>query len=92
MLVTVSGVQNFIANARKTVDFYNGSSIIIEYLRKIYRIIKDHISCIEKLELLLPSRLEDESYDIPNYLLNIISSEENNDTLEKSKKQLEELH
>ncbi|KAA8675359.1 Cas10/Cmr2 second palm domain-containing protein [Clostridium sp. HV4-5-A1G] len=84
MLVTVSGVQNFIANARKTVDFYNGSSIIIEYLRKIYRIIKDHISCIEKLELLLPSRLEDESYDIPNYfLLNIISSEENNDTLEK---------
>lgn len=68
VLITISGVQNYISEAQKTKDFHNGSEHVIEYVKKIYQTIS--IEYKEKIELLIPTEIEDDyDYDIPNYMI-----------------------
>lgn len=82
MLITVGGVQEFIAKARKTKDFYNGSNIITQYLEKIKYILSDQCDTLDEFQVLLP--YSSESNNKPNYFVSEITAKncENNEKLE----------
>ena len=71
MLVTISGVQEFIAKSRKTMDFLNGSRIISDYLKNIYDILNEKCDSIKDFKVLLPTAFTEpetkNSY--PNYFI-----------------------
>lgn len=82
MLVTIAGVQEYISNARKTADFFNGSKIITEFLKEIYIIVKYDREYIKDFEIVLPCELDNPELDIPNYFIAKISSNLENNELE----------
>ncbi|AKA67807.1 Cas10/Cmr2 second palm domain-containing protein [Clostridium scatologenes] len=81
MLITIAGIQEYISNARKTADFFNGSKIITEFLKEIYEIVK-HFEGYKDFDTILPCELDKHELDIPNYFIAKVSSNLENNELE----------
>lgn len=79
ILITISGVQDFISKAKKTVDLYNGSHIIAETIKKIYENLCKNI---KDFKLILPFKIDNDT-DMPNYFIGKLNSEKDNSNLEE---------
>lgn len=68
MLVTIAGVQEFIAKARKPKDFLNGSKVIVDYLKEIQEILNEKCSSIKDFKVILPEKVSSQNNN-PNYFI-----------------------
>lgn len=83
MLVTISGVQEFIAKSRKIADFLNGSRIIGDYLKNIHDILNKKCSLIKDFKVLLPAAFIEFEIEnnYPNYFIAEFNGIEDEDKL-----------
>lgn len=92
LLVTIGPVQSYIAQSRKTIDFFNSSKLIGDILKKILEKISSHL---KGNEILLPN-IDIKEYcktenSIPNYFI-VELIKEDNEYFNKIENQIENLY